>query len=87
MEYQGTIDMANYNCYNDDEKNEFFLKYIGKPLKDISPNTKLIYTYLSVCVYMYLNASKEEKEILWNMFKHPLVRYYCDPDKEEKCKK
>ncbi len=79
--YKGTMEMAKYNLLNDKEKNNYYLRNIGVPLNKIDDNTKLTNTYLSFCVHLYINSTKKEQDLLWNLYKHPLVQYYCDPDK------
>lgn len=81
MTHRVTIDMANYNTLSDEDKDKFYLEYVGKHMKEVDEGTKITFTFISVCVYLYLKSSEKEQQVLWNLYRHPLIRYFCDHDK------
>lgn len=72
--------VLEYYLYNEEEKNIFWLKNIGKPYTKLSKNADMDMMLTSKLANVYNKCTATEKDILWDMYSEH-VQMYCDRPK------
>ncbi len=72
--------VISYHRYTNDEKNNFWSKHSGKLLSELPKKSDTEMSLISKLVCVYENASQEEKDILWFLYKDR-AQLYCDREK------
>lgn len=72
--------VANYRQSTDEEKNAFWMKQSQSPFSTISAKLDMEMCVVSDLVNLYDNATMEEKNVLWVIFKDR-AQLYCDRKK------
>src|SRR5688572_20925569 len=72
--------VISYHKYSAEEKNTFWLKHSGKPLSQVTHENDISMQVTSKLVELYDNATSEEKEILWRLYKDQ-IQLYCDRER------
>lgn len=70
-------DIANYATATDEEKNLIWLNEVNKSYDVIDKSSKLLMEHTSKLVKSYIEASDEDKQILWSVYDE-LTKIYAD---------
>ncbi len=73
-------DIANYNILNDEQKNLLWINELQTPYNNGTLAEKVLMKHASMLVKSYIEATEDEKTILWIVY-DDLSRKYSDFDK------